>query len=375
MDFLETFIPFLKKRRERERRKKRLVHAAMAAAIAVVLLCSAAVAAYNMRNRIPDDIEQQWGVTFSKKYSEELGIPWQDVFIGLLDDLRVRLIRIPAYWDEIEPIAGQYNFADLDWMLMEANRRSAKVLLAVGRRLPRWPECHDPPWLNDAEKRGTISRIAGPQSRNNAESEDEIKEALLTYIRTVVERYRKHPAVAAWQVENEPFLSVFGICPPPDKDLLDEEIRLVKSLDEKPVILTDSGELSDWIELSSRADILGVSLYRLVWNQYFGYFHWPLPASYYRKKAELSLGRVKDVIITEVQLEPWNGEPIIGVPISEQRRTFDQKRFHDTIEYARETGLRQIYLWGVEWWYWMRAQGYTEYWEEARGVFDKKSQS
>ncbi|OGL87905.1 hypothetical protein A3I42_00230 [Candidatus Uhrbacteria bacterium RIFCSPLOWO2_02_FULL_49_11] len=372
MDFLETFIPFLRKKREHERRKRRILHMVWVAAIVVVLLCGAAVVAYKMRNRIPDNIEQQWGVTFSKKYAEELGLSWQDLYASILDDLRVRLIRIPAYWDETEPRPKQYHFADLDWMLMEADRRGAKVLLAVGRRLPRWPECHDPLWLKRADQRRADPSISSGQAPVNADNFDS-QEALLMYIRTVVERYRKHPAVAAWQVENEPLLSVFGICPPPDKALLDEEITLVKSLDEKPVILTDSGELSDWIELSTRADILGVSLYRVVWNQYLGYFHWPLPASYYRKKAELSLGRVKDVVITEVQLEPWAGEPIIGVPISEQRRTFDQERFHDTIEYARETGLRQIYLWGAEWWYWMKSEGYPEYWEGARRVFREKS--
>ncbi len=374
MDFLETFIPFIRKKREHERRKRRIVRIMGVVVIVVVTLCGAAVVAYRMRNRIPDGIAQEWGVTFSKKYAEELGLDWKDAYLATLDDLGVRSLRIPAYWDEMEPSPGQYHFSDLDWMLMEADRRGANVLLAVGRRLPRWPECHDPLWLKGADQRTyppnppLIKGGTEGGSWINADNSDP-QEALLSYIRTVVERYRKHPAVAAWQVENEPYLRIFGICPTPDEALLDEEIALVKSLDEKPIILTDSGELSDWIELSSRADILGVSLYRVVWNQYFGYFHWPLPASYYRKKAELSLGRVKDVVITEVQLEPWAGEPIIGVPISEQRRTFDRERFYDTIEYARETGLRQIYLWGVEWWYWMKSEGYPEYWEEAGEVF------
>ncbi|MEW6610972.1 MAG: beta-galactosidase [Patescibacteria group bacterium] len=367
MDFLETFIPFIKKKREQKRRKKRLIHYAVVGVAVIGVLCSAAIIAYRLRNRIPDYIAQEWGVTFSKKYAEELGLNWKNAYLSTLDDLGARLLRIPAYWDEMEPSQGQYYFSDLDWMLMEADRRGAKVLLAVGRRLPRWPECHDPRWLRDADERRLNTQM-------NADNKYNLQTALLIYIRTVVERYRSHPAVVAWQVENEPFLSVFGICPSPDKTLLDEEINLVKSLDNRDVILTDSGELSDWIALSKRADILGVSLYRLVWNQYFGYFHWPLPSSYYRKKAELSLGRVKDVIITEVQLEPWTGEPILGVPISDQRRTFDQKRFHDTIEYAQETGLRQIYLWGVEWWYWMKMQGFPEYWEEAREVFHGKSQ-
>jgi hypothetical protein len=33
----------------------------------------------------------------------------------------------------------------------------------------------------------------------------------------------------------------------------------------------------------------------------------------------------------------------------------------NNVEYARETGFGVGYLWGVEWWYWMEAQGYPGY--------------
>lgn len=360
MDFLEALFPKIKQRKEHARRRR------IAFAIFFVIfglavgLAGAAFAVYQARNRIPDGITQAWGVTFSKKYAMELGLDWKKAYLAALDDMGVRKVRIPAYWDEVEPQEGEYDFTALDWMLAEAQRRGATVQLAIGRRLPRWPECHDPVWLNNAD-----------QHRQAPISKDATDEALLRYIRMVVERYRGHPAVVRWQVENEPFLTIFGICPPPDARLLGEEINLVRSLDVRPIIVTDAGELSSWIELSYYGDILGVSLYRIVWNQWFGYFYWPLPSWYYRKKAELNLYRAKDVIITEVQLEPWTDEPITQIPLTAQLVHFDAEHFRDTIAYARATGLPEIYLWGVEWWYWARTQGHPEFWDMAKEVFNE----
>jgi len=45
----------------------------------------------------------------------------------------------------------------------------------------------------------------------------------------VVLKYQNEQNIIAWQVENEPFLSTFGICPKLDRALLDSEINLVKS--------------------------------------------------------------------------------------------------------------------------------------------------
>jgi len=356
MDFFEILFPSIKRKREQEKKRRAAVAVTAVLVGLMIGLGGTAFVVYQLRSRIPDGIVQQWGVTFSKKYAEELGLPWRAAYVAVLDDLGARKLRIPAYWNEIEPARGVYDFTALDWMLAEAQRREASVTLAVGRRLPRWPECHDPMWLDNADQRRLDTQI-------NAD------EALLDYVRIVVARYRQHPVIERWQIENEPFLSTFGLCPPPDPQLLQKEIGLVRSLDARPIMVTDSGELSSWIALARYGDVLGVSLYRIVWNRWFGYFYWPLPSSYYRKKAELTRFHVKDVIITEVQLEPWADRPIREIPLAEQLRHFDEKHFRDTILYAKKTGLPEVYLWGIEWWWWAREQGHPEFWNIAREVF------
>src|SRR3989338_5721806 len=43
-----------------------------------------------------------WGVTFSKPYAQGLGLDWKETYLAILDELNVKNLRIPAYWNELE---------------------------------------------------------------------------------------------------------------------------------------------------------------------------------------------------------------------------------------------------------------------------------
>ena len=98
------------------------------------------------RGHVYKKAELEYGVTFSKKQAQNLGFNWREVYLSVFDDLGVKKIRLPAYWDEVESQEGSFFWEDLDWQINEATKRQAKVILAVGARLPRWPECHLPDW-------------------------------------------------------------------------------------------------------------------------------------------------------------------------------------------------------------------------------------
>ena len=89
----------------------------------------------------------KYGVSFSRFHTDELGLDWKEVYLAILDDLAVRHFRFSAHWPLTEPEEGKYNFEELDFQMKEAEKRDASVILAVGRRLPGWPECHEPKWL------------------------------------------------------------------------------------------------------------------------------------------------------------------------------------------------------------------------------------
>jgi hypothetical protein len=297
-----------------------------------------------------------WGITYAWYYTEEeLGLDPQETYLAILDDLKVDRIRLSAYWNEIEAEKGVYDFSRLDWLMQEAEKRDVKVILAVGRRLPRWPECHDPIWLEGMNLL-------------------EIDERLLKFVETSVKRYQNYENIIYIQVENEPFLSTFGICPKPDANLLKTEIKLVKSLTDKPILVTDSGELSTWLPISnSGGEILGTTIYRVVYNPMFGYFRWFTPPSFYWLRAFLikRISPLERVIVAELQGESWHtGEGLTEMTLEQHNKSLSLKQLKKNIEFTRRAGFDEAYLWGAEWWYFMKTEKeYDGYWEEAKKLW------
>jgi hypothetical protein len=303
-----------------------------------------------VRNLGLEEKDVDLGVTYSKLYAAELGIDWKEGLTASLDDLGARRFRIPAYWTDIEPEQGEFDFSDVDWQLAEIGKRGGSVILAVGRKLPRWPECHIPGWAKQMD-------------------EDLQQAKVMAMLEAAVGHFSRSPTVAAWQVENEPLFD-FGLCPEPDADFLKREIALVKSLDYRPVMVTESGELSAWVRAaSSGADTLGISTYRVVWNRLVGYFFWPITPKNYQRKAFAVTSLVDRVIVSELQGEPWSPGPIKDMPIDRQLEVMGADRLKSNVVFARRIGFPEVYLWGVEWWYWLKAQGHPELWDAAKEIF------
>ncbi|MEK7643211.1 MAG: hypothetical protein AAB372_02080 [Patescibacteria group bacterium] len=326
---------------------KRILKFFVKSFIIIVFIC-VAVAGWLMR-RAPVLEPRVYGVTFAPGVAEWFGLDARDTYRAILDDLRVRHIRIGAYWTEIERERGTQDFSMLDWQVSEAEARGAKLILALGRKVPRWPECHIPSWVR-----------ALPRSEQDEE--------LYRYMRTVVERYKNSSAIEIWQVENEPYLP-FGECPYDVSETLDQEVALVHSLDpSRPILTTDSGELSIWIRAAKRGDQFGTTMYRRVNNKYFGQFEYPLPPEFFRAKrafTELVVGK-KPMMVIELQGEPWLSKPVNSATVEEQYAVMDPEYFKDTLRYAEASGFDTFYLWGVEWWYWLKQNGHSEIWEIAK---------
>jgi len=305
----------------------------------------------------PNPEEIKYGVSFSKYRAEELGLDYRQLFISILDDLGVRRFRLSAHWPMVEPEKDRYSFEALDFQINEAKKRDASVILGVGRRLPSWPECHVPDWAKDL-------------------SWDEQKKEILEVIEKVVLRYKDEPNIIYWQVENEPFLSVFAKdhCGELDVDFLEEEIDLVKNLDPgRKILVTDSGNLGLWSGAWRRGDVFGTSVYMYLWNPELGQIKSIYLPSFYKAKTNLMrvmFGNKRSLLI-ELSLEPWLIEPITQAPLDIQIQRMDSQKFNEIIEFAEKTGFDEQYLWGVEWWYWMRDKGYDDFWQNGREIFSK----
>ncbi len=299
--------------------------------------------------------EREYGVTFSHKQARDLGLDWQQTYLSMLDELGVRKLRLAAYWDEIERDKDNYDFWYLDYQIEEASKRNAELVLAIGARVPRWPECHFPAWAKEIAK-------------------EEREKELLAYMQAVIERYRDKPAIRYWQIENEAFLPGFGECPPLDKEFLDREIALARSLDSRPIMLTDSGELSLWVPAAKRADVFGTTMYLDTYSAKLeSYIRYPIEPGFFRFKRNISrlFANPDKWVVIELQAEPWGPIPFQFLSPEERSRTMDLEKFRRIIEFSGETGFREFYLWGVEWWYWEKEKnGNPGLWDEARTLFN-----
>lgn len=312
---------------------------------AAILVAACALALAVATLQPPSD--PAWGVTFSPRYARSLGLDAGETYHWLVGDLGVKRLRFPLYWDDIERTPGTYDFSDADWYLWDAASHGVQVTLVVGQRSPRWPECHIPAW------------VSGSDAGRHA--------ALLDYVRAATAHFKDDPAVVRWQVENEPFFSLFGVCPQTDPDVLDAEVALARGTG-KPVQLTASGELESWLPAARRADVLGVSLYRKSWNQWTGYVSYPLPPAFYRLRSWAVAPFVPAVVVSELQAEPWFPDLSLALDPTQALPLFTPQDLADNAAFARKTGATEAYFWGAEWWYFMKQHGHPEYWEAAKTI-------
>jgi len=300
-------------------------------------------------NLISQTEDSSFGIVYSTKQAEDLGLDPLVAYEDILNDLNPERLRIITYWDRIEKQNGVFDFSEIDFLMNKAQEKDIKTTLIIGKKVPRWPECHIPQWLT-------------PSNSQNLEKE------LTDYLIQVVSRYKNYSNLEFWQVENEPFYN-FGDCF--NNNLLStrelrNEINLVKNLDPNhPIIITSSGEMETWLKSFIFGDKVGVSLYRRFYLStpiFKISLTYPLTPYFYQNKAKFFENIFnKEVMLTEVQLEPWLDKPLKNIPIEEQFKEFDFKKFKESILFAKETHAPKIYFWGVEWWYWLSLNDYPEF--------------
>lgn len=292
-----------------------------------------------------------FGVTYSNKFAKELDLDVIQTHKEIVKDLKVKHIRLPIYWDQVEKEEGTFDFSIYDKLIEQGAENNVNYIVSIGYRLPRWPECHFPEWIN-------------------IENKENLEKKTLRYIEKTTKHFREYDNVLYWQVENEPYLSSFGICPKSNEELLIKEVDLVKSLDDRKIVISASGELGAWKKENKIADIFATTLYRVVHNPVFGYLRYPLPTWFYKAKAKATGVDIKESLLIELQAEPWikNGT-LADTKATEYNKSFDLDQFKANVDYAIKADFKQVYFWGVEWWYLQKTQGNSDYWDLAKFIF------
>jgi len=220
-----------------------------------------------------------FGLNFSNKYAQELDLDWRKVYDLILSEIPTKKFRLVVYWNDVSPVKGTYDYSDIKYQLDKLEKYpDSEVILVFGRKVIRYPECHEPGWWQKIR------------------DEEERKKELLTYVEKTVNELKGYKSIKYWQVENEA-LFPFGLCTNMKnlRGVLKEEVDLVRKLDpERKIIIQDSGEGGFWKTSNDLGDFVGISMYRKVWFDFGGtldewsfQIKYPVGSSFYKIKSHL----------------------------------------------------------------------------------------
>jgi hypothetical protein len=135
------------------------------------------------------------GISFRPLQAREFGLDPGRALAELLQ-YPFPLIRLAAYWNQIEREPGGFDTAALDEQMDAASQAGKKIILCVGAvkafGYPEFfvPAHHLPVPLPEGQLIGDSDHRA-------------LLDAAVGFVTRIVERYRGNPAIAGWQIEHD----------------------------------------------------------------------------------------------------------------------------------------------------------------------------
>jgi hypothetical protein len=340
------------------------------------------------------------GVNFSCQRARYLNLDCDTLLAAVLDDLGAHLVRLSVYWHEAEPAPGRYDWRPIERQLDAVHARGGRAVVSIGMKAQRFPEYWLPVWLRQA------APIAPEEL---PERHPLVRRHLLAFLDAAARRLSVHPAVEALQVENEPYVNYrpnrllrrigrerygpgehrslqilflrFGWNATTwriSESFLAEEVATVRAAAPgTPIVLTHASWLRtdrSWHTLLRYGDVLGQSVYTKrqlgpwPWLYLFPYRLGPL-SPHLPAQARAAARQGKALWITELQAEPFEKSGMDERHAPRAINGFTPGRLAENVTLARRAGATRVYLWGVEWWAFLRARhGDGRLWEAGRAA-------
>jgi hypothetical protein len=324
------------------------------------------------------------GISFRPLQAREFGLDPQRALTELLS-YPFPLIRLAAYWNQIERAPGGFDTTELDEQLDAAARAGKKIILCVGAvkafGYPEFfvPAHHLPVPLPEGQLIGDSAHRA-------------LLDAAAGFVTRIVERYRAHTAIVGWQIEHDA-VDPLGMEHSwrLAAGFVAAEVAAVRAADEsRPVVLTGflptslpvrlqqhwrTRDQGDSLAVAARlADIVGLDFYPRHGLVRLGPVTAYLAGSNARwvRRSSISYcrgvaGAGRQIMVTEGQGEPW--ETVTTPPSMPGRAMFSClpehviDNYNSAMRLGRSVppGLRAYLFWGAEYWLLRKRQGDDSY--------------
>ncbi len=324
------------------------------------------------------------GISYRPLQAAALGLDPKQALAELLQ-YPFAVIRLAAYWNQLEHGPGHLDAGILDRQVDAAAQAGKKIIVCVGAvKAFGYPEFFVPAHHLPAPL--PEGRLVSPRSHQT------LVAAATSFVSQVVERYRDRTEIIAWQVEHEPVdplgmehswrLSTAFVC---------QEVAAVRAADSsRPVLLTGFLPTSMPVRIQQRwrtrdqgdslavagqlADIVGINFYPRHAIARLGSRTVYLAGSESpwerHLNARLCAGLVRSgrrLMVTEGQAEPW--ETVTTPPSRDGSGMFSCLPEHVIENYnaglqlgrAAPGGLWAYLFWGAEYWLRRREQGDNRY--------------
>lgn len=342
-------------------------------AFTVLLALGAWIASHSWYATEPRS-EPAWGANFSCKRVQFFGQDCRATLASVLDDLGVRSLRLSVHWSDVEGAPGEYDWSAIDWQLREIGERGGRATVSIGMKAQRFPEFWLPTWLR---------LQAQIPADDFPEDHPLVQQYLFPYLQAAAQHLAADPVVEAIQVENEPFVHYQGHANGwrIRKEFLAREIATVRAGTggAEPIVVNHASWLrrdGTWKWAVRNADVLAQSVYTKrqrgpwKWLYIFPYRIGPFTPDL-PEQARAARRDGKQLWIAELQAEPYE-RPDVDVrriPAWEAR-SFSPRWLERNLDLARRSGATRVYLWGVEWWAYLRDQrGDPRLWQEGQTLF------
>jgi hypothetical protein len=328
--------------------------------------------------------ETMLGISYRPLQAAALGLDPKQALADLLQ-YPFAVIRLAAYWNQLEPRAGHLEAGLLDRQVDAAAEAGKKIILCVGAvkafGYPEFfvPAHHLPTPLPEG-------RLVSPRSHPH------LMAAATSFASRVVERYRGRAEIIAWQVEHEP-VDPLGM----EHSwrlaaaFVRQEVAAVRAADSsRPVLLTGFLPTSTPVRVQQRwrtrdqgdslavagqlADAVGINFYPRHAITSLGSRTAYLAGSQNpwqrRLNARLCARLARSgrrLMVTEGQAEPW--ETVTTPPSQAGRGMFSClpehviENYNEGLQLGRSApgGLWAYLFWGAEYWLRRREQGDNRY--------------